>query len=287
MRQLLVAVIAVMLAGQAGAQAVPDETVWPKTRLSYSSAGTPAGGDSEQSLATQLSNPVSSLISVPFQLNWNQGIGDGNGTQTYMNIQPVIPISISEDWNLISRTILPLVSVSDLTPDFGTLNGLGNTTQSFFFSPKAPTKGGLIWGVGPVFNVPTATNGIAPNQWGAGITGVVLTQKHGWTLGMLANQIWSVNKEEQFGESSNMFLQPFISYSTKKATSITLNTESTYNWVDETWSVPINFTVGQIIKLGGKPVQITGGVRYWAESPDEAAEGWGARLVVTYLFPKG
>jgi len=287
MRRLLVAVFAVMLAGQAGAQAVPDETVWPKPRLSYSSAGTPAGGDGEQSLATQLSNPVASLISVPFQLNWNQGIGDGNGTQTYMNIQPVIPISISEDWNLISRTILPLVSVSDLTPDFGTLNGLGNTTQSFFFSPKAPTKGGLIWGVGPVFNVPTATNGIAPNQWGAGITGVVLTQKHGWTLGMLANQIWSVNKEEQFGESSNMFLQPFISYSTKKATSITLNTESTYNWVDETWSVPINFTVGQIIKLGGKPVQITGGVRYWAESPDEAAEGWGARLVVTYLFPKG
>ena len=249
-------------------------------------SGKPPAG-TEANLATQLSNPVSSLISVPFQLNYNQGMGTGDGTQTLLNIQPVIPISISENWNLISRTILPLVSLSDMTPDFGTRNGLGNTTQSFFFSPKAPTKGGLIWGVGPVFQVPTATNGIAPNQWGAGITGVALTQKKGWTVGILANQIWSVNKEDQFGESSNMFLQPFVSYSTKKATSITLNTESTYNWIDETWSVPINFTVGQIVKLGGKPVQITVGVRYWAENPEGGAEDWGARLVVTYLFPKG
>lgn len=260
---------------------------WPAPRIGLSTAGAPAGGDSTQALAKQLSNPVADLISVPFQLNWNQGMGEGDGTQTYMNIQPVIPISISPDWNVISRTILPLVSLSDMTPDFGTRNGLGNTTQSFFFSPKAPTKGGLIWGVGPVFQVPTATNGIAPNQWGAGITGVALTQKHGWTLGILANQIWSVNKEDRFGETSNMFLQPFVSFTTKKATTFGLNTESTYDWVNETWSVPINATVGQIVKLGGKPVQITGGVRYWADSPEGGAEGWGARLVVTYLFPKG
>ena len=94
-------------------------------------------------------------------------------------------------------------------------------------------------------------------------------------------------REDQFGDISNTFLQPFLSFSTKKATSFTLNTESTYNWVDEQWSVPINLMVGQIVKLGGRPVQITGGVRYWAESPEGGAEDWGARLTVTYLFPKG
>lgn len=279
-RALLAAAL-VLSAGPALAQA------GLQAKAAQENAGPASTASNTDNLAKQLSNPVASLISVPFQLNWNQGMGEGDGTQTYMNIQPVIPISIGENWNLISRTILPLVSLSDMTPDFGTRKGLGNTTQSFFFSPKAPTKGGLIWGVGPVLQIPTATNDIANNQWGAGITGVALTQKNGWTVGMLANQIWSVAKEDQFGETSNMFLQPFISYSTKKATSITLNTESTYDWINEEWSVPINFTVGQIVKLGGKPVQITGGVRYWAESPEGQAEGWGARLVVTYLFPKG
>lgn len=243
--------------------------------------------DEGQSLATQLSNPVSSLISVPFQYNYNQGLGTGNGTQNFVNIQPVVPISIGGNWNLISRTILPVVSLDNMSPGAGSVHGFGNTTQSFFFSPKAPTKGGLIWGVGPVLQIPTATNGIGPSQWGAGITGVALMQRHGWTVGMLANQIWSVGGASTYGDTSTMFLQPFLSYSTKKATSFTLNTESTYNWITDEWSVPINLMAGQIVKIGGAPVQFTGGIRYWAESPAGQADDWGARFVVTFLFPKG
>lgn len=91
---------------------------------------------------------------------------------------------------------------------------------------------------------------------------------------------------EKFGNTNALYLQPFLSYTTKKATSFTINTESTYDWENEEWSVPINFMVGQIIKIGGKPVQITGGVRYWADTPENGPDGWGARLVVTYLFPK-
>lgn len=273
MTRILAGALAVVLglAGGAGAQTAPGSSA----------------GDGDQALATQLSNPVAALISVPFQLNWNQGMGTGDGTQTLLNIQPVVPISIGENWNLISRTILPVVSLNDMTPTFGTESGLGNTVQSFFFSPKAPTKGGLIWGLGPVLQIPTATNGMAPNQWGAGITGVALKQSKGWTMGMLANHIWSVAKEDEFGETSNTFLQPFLSFATPKATTFGINTESTYNWVDETWSVPINLTVSQIFKPGGRPVQVTAGLRYWAENPEGGAEGWGARLVVTYLFPRG
>ena len=246
----------------------------------------PSAAQTADELAKKLSNPVANLISVPFQYNYNSGFGDGDGQQSYINIQPVIPISISPNWNLISRTILPVVNQSDFTDGYGSKTGLGNITQSFFVSPKEPTKGGLTWGVGPVLQIPTATDGIAPNQWGAGITGVALKQANGWTMGILANHVWSIGKSDQYGDSSNTFLQPFLSYTTPKATSVGINTESSYNWETEDWSVPINLTVAQIIKLGGKPVQLTGGVRYWADSPEAGPDGWGARLAVTYLFPK-
>jgi hypothetical protein len=125
-------------------------------------------------LEKQLANPVASLISVPFQFNYNDGIGpDGDGYQSFVNIQPVIPISLNENWNVISRTILPVVSQHDVLPDDDSQFGLGATTQSLFFSPKRPTASGIVWGAGPVFLVPTATDGIATNQWGAGATGVV------------------------------------------------------------------------------------------------------------------
>lgn len=123
-KAVVAGLVGLVLVGAAGAQALPDGLLdqGPQPRLGYH-LHLSSADESQQSLATQLSNPVSSLISVPFQLNWNQGMGTGDGTQTLLNIQPVIPISISENWNLISRTILPLVSLSDMTPEFGTENG--------------------------------------------------------------------------------------------------------------------------------------------------------------------
>lgn len=243
--------------------------------------------DDSADLAQQLSNPVSSLISVPFQYNYNGGLAGGDGTQEFVNLQPVIPFSIGENWNLISRTIIPLVSLEGIPPGAGRTRGVGNVVQSFFFSPKAPTAGGRIWGVGPVFQLPTSSDDLlGPQQLGAGLTAVGLVQKNGWTLGALADHIWSVNKEDEYGESSATFLQPFVSYSTPRGTSVTLNTESTDDWINEEWSVPVNLSVAQIVKISGQPVQLFAGVRYWADSAPNGPTDWGARMGVTYLFPK-
>lgn len=237
-------------------------------------------------LARQLANPVASLISVPFQFNYNDGIGPGgDGYQSYVNIQPVIPFSLNENWNLISRTILPVVSQRDVVPGEDQF-GLGATTQSFFLSPKQPTAGGLIWGVGPAFLIPTATDGIAPNQWGAGVTGVALKQSGHWTVGALANHIWSLTGNSRDGDYNQTFLQPFVSYTTPKATSFTLNTEAAYDWEADQWSVPINFLVAQVTTIGDQRVQFGVGARYWAEAPEFGPDGWGARLLVSFLFPE-
>jgi hypothetical protein len=238
-------------------------------------------------LAQQLSNPVASLISVPFQFNYDDRIGPArDGDKFLVNLQPVIPISLDKDWNLISRTILPVVSQREIFPGADDQSGLGDTTQSFFFSPKAPGPGGIVWGAGPVLLLPTATDRLlGTGKWGAGPTAVVLTQQSGWTIGILANHIWSYAGDSDRADVNSTFLQPFIAYTTKDAWTYTLNSESTYDWVAEQWSVPFNFVVTKLLKVGDQPISIGAGVRYWAESPTTGAHDFGARAVVTFLFP--
>jgi len=249
-----------------------------------------AGGDSEDVvLAKKLSNPVANLISVPFQFNYDHNIGPKTqGDRGYLNFQPVIPIELDEDWNVISRTIVPVIDQHDLAPTSGDQSGLGDVTQSFFFSPKAPTKDGWIWGVGPALLIPTANDDLlGSGKYGAGPTAVFLKQEGPWTYGALGNHIWSYAGDDDRRSVSNTYLQPFISYTTHEATTYALNTESNYNWETDEWSVPLNLMANQLMKFGDQLVQVGVGLRYWVSTPDDVGpEGFGLRLIITPLFPK-
>lgn len=236
-------------------------------------------------LAKKLQNPVADLISVPLQLNYDDGFGPNDGGKWTLNIQPVIPVSISENWNVIIRTILPVIYQESPAVGVSSEAGLGDIVQSFFFSPKEPVNGWIV-GFGPVFLWPSATDDLLGGEkWGAGPTLVVLKQESGWTYGALANHIWSYAGDDDRAEVNATFIQPFISYTFPTFTTIGILTETTYDWSDNEWNVPIIGQVSQLMKFGKLPVQFTVGVKYFADSPPGGAE-WGARFAITFLFPK-
>jgi hypothetical protein len=247
-----------------------------------------AEGQDADALAKQLSNPVAALISVPFQLNWDTGLGStGLGDKWLLNIQPVIPLSLTDSWNVISRTIVPLVEQSNVVPGDPYQSGLGDITQSFFFSPKQPIGDGWIIGVGPALLLPTATDSSLGNgKWGLGPTAVVLKQTPGgWTYGLLWNHIWSIAGNRDRPSLSSTFLQPFISKALGQGLTATANLEASYDWEGQHWVVPMNLSVSKVMKIGSQMVSIGGGVRYYLQSPAGGPD-WGLRATFTLLFPK-
>ena len=239
-------------------------------------------------LAKKLANPVASLISFPIKLSYDQDIGPArDGERTTLTIQPVIPFDLNEDWNLVSRTVLPIVWQDQIFPGAGDQSGTGDTVQSLFFSPKAPTDSGWIWGAGPVFLLPTGSDDLlGADKWGLGPTAVALKQDGGWTYGGLTNHIWSVVGDDDRTDVSSTFVQPFLSYTTPDAWSYGITSEGTYDWKSKQWTVPVSASAKKVVNFGQQLAQVGGELRYWADTPDGGPHGWGIGLNLTLLFPK-
>lgn len=243
------------------------------------------GGDDTSDLAKATQNPVADLISLPFQNNTNFDYGPEEKTQNVLNIQPVIPLNLNDDWNLITRTIVPIVSQPELVPGQGRETGLGDTLFTAFLSPR--DSGEWIWGVGPAINIPTSTDDrLGFDEWGLGPSVVVLTMRGPWVVGSLFSNIWDINGDTDI----NFFTwQYFVNYNFDGGWYLTSAPIITANWEapsGEKWTVPFGGGGGRVIRIGKLPVNIQAQVFYNGVEAPEVVGDWSLRLQAQLLFPK-
>jgi hypothetical protein len=246
------------------------------------------------SLATKLANPLAAMVSVPFQHNFDFGGGPkDDGFQWKVNMQPVMPFELNDEWNLITRVIVPYVHQNNVggtkANESGSNTGFMDTTASAWFSPTAKTKNGWIWGAGAAASLPTGSEtALTSNQWGLGPTFVALKQSGHFTYGGLVNHIWSAtgNGGKYHERINNTYMQPFFNYLPGNGMTYGVNLESSYNWNAEEWTVPVNVMISKMSKIGKTPVQYQIGGRYYIDKPANGPE-FGMRIAVTFLFPTG
>ena len=240
--------------------------------------------DNRARLAMELRNPVSSLARIYFESNLDFGLAaDREGYRYMMNLEPVIPFALNEDWNLISRTRFPLIQQDGVVAST-MQTGLGDILQSFFLSPSKVEP--VFWGAGTSLLIPTATDTLlGTGKFGLGPALVIGKQQRGWTYGALLRQIWSVAGHSDRPDVRTTFIQPFVAYTTRSAWSYAIETESTYDWVAHRWSVPIHVEVSKVVRIGGHPVSVGGALSCFAATTAGGPQACGVRFTVTPLFP--
>ena len=281
---LAVLVISVSAVAQENLVATADQGAGGTTEAKAAEA--PGATTAELQKAVQ--NPVASLITVPIQNNSNFGYGPYNRTQDVLNIQPVIPVHIAEDWNLIMRIIQPIVWQPHPNQNTDGEYGLGDMNPTFFLSPSKPGK--LIWGVGPAFVIPTATSDFTgQGQFSLGPSLVVLTQPGHWTVGALANNVWSVAGKSGRAPVNQFLTQIFLNYNLQKGWYIAVQPIITANWMASSggvWTVPLGGGIGRIMKFGSQPVNL--GAQFYGNAVyPTGTSPWSMRLQIAFLFPQG
>ena len=240
-------------------------------------------------IAKAAQNPIAHMISVPFENDFYPHTGIDKEDEYVLEIKPVVPIALSKDWNLITRTIIPVIQTPDLAPGINGTSGLGDIQESLFFSPTKAGPGGIIWGAGPVISAPTATEKIyGTGKMSMGPTLVVLKSQGHWLYGSLAQNLWSVETGPRNRPAVNqMLLQPFVNYNLPHKWYLTSSPIVTANWKVDTgrWVVPVGGGVGKIVRFGKLPVNAYAQVFRNVERPD-GTTSWSARFQMQFLFPK-
>ena len=262
----------------------------PCLRASAQESDAPStGGEaSAGELAKKTQNPVSDLISVPFENSFGFGAGADGEFRYDLIIKPVIPMSINEDWNWINRVILPVSSQPNFGPrGVGEACGAGDLQYQGYLSPAGPGK--FIWGFGPVLEFPTASEDVlGTEKWSAGAGFVALRMDGPWVYGGLINNIWSYAGDGDRQNVNRMTLQPFVNYNLPKGWYLTSSPVVTANWEavsDDAWTIPIGGGFGRVVRIGKLPVNCSLQGYYNAERPD-AAPDWSLRFQFSLLFPR-
>ncbi len=255
----------------------------------YAQSGGPSGGPSTSDLQKEVQNPVASLISVPFQNNTNFPLGTASRVQDVLNIQPVVPINLTKDWNLITRWIMPVLYQPVPNAAEGGDYGIGDLNPTFFMSPA--NSGKVIWGLGPTLLLPTATERtLGQGKWGAGPSLVVLTQPDHWTIGALANNVWSFAGNRHRAPVNQFLVQYFLNYNMKNGWYTGTQPILTSNWragAANRWTVPFGWSAGKILRVGKLPLNAQLGAYYNLIHPRDLPYGkWQVRVQVAMLFPK-
>lgn len=237
-------------------------------------------------LAKETANPLSTVTSLPFQFNFNFGLGEYNRAQTVINVMPAIPFRLSDKFNVINRIILPVISQPDVSQESGGTFGIGNINYSMFLTPAKTGK--IIWGVGPAVNIPTRTNDILGSpQFGIGPSVIALMMPGNWAFGLTANNVWSYNNADA-APMNALFSQIFIVYTFPSAWFVQMMPTITSNWnapSGQQWSVPLGANMGKVVVFGKQPIKFLGGGSYYAVSPD-AGPKWQLFFQTVFLFPK-
>nr|MBL0722060.1 hypothetical protein [Sulfurovaceae bacterium] len=241
-----------------------------------------------EELARVAQNPIANMISLPFQNNTNLNIGPNDSTQNILNIQPVWPIELSDDWILITRTIMPIVSSPSILtgPENGRIDGIGDTVFTGFLSPN--NSNDITWGVGPIVLLPTATEDVlGQDTWAAGLSAIMIAMPGKWVLGGLISNMWSVGGGD--ADINLLTVQPFINYNLEDGWYLLSAPIITANWEkdsDHRWTVPVGAGVGKVFKISGQAINAQLTVFNNVVTPDDYGPEWQIRSQIQFMFPK-
>ncbi|MFI4938309.1 MAG: transporter [Candidatus Berkiellales bacterium] len=243
--------------------------------------------EDEEELARNAVNPFGKMIKIPFQYNYSRDIGKTHGNKTYIKFEPVVPVSLNENWNLISHSKIHFIDERNVNHHHSHQSGISDFKQHLLLSPNKISPEGFNWGLGPVFSIPTASyHTLGTQKWSIGPSSGLYWRDDHWTIGSLFYHLWSIAGSEERIYINKTYLKPRITYSTYQGWNFSTASDAVYNWRSDEWAAPVNFDISKLLCIGEQYITIGGGIRYWLVTTDRSPHGYAYRFAIAFLFPQ-